>query len=142
MNITFQLEKTEASQLAAWLDEQGITYTRQDPPPSSAALPVIPIIGLVVATGAAAKIVLWIREKLACQQTIYWHDDAPRHKTDCKHRNGKILIFGKDGALLDIDNPGELIDLTEVAKAAMGSLDTARDIVHQAGGKAHIIPPA
>ncbi len=106
---------------------------------------ILPIVGAViagtVAVAGATTLVMWIRDKFACQQLVDARGDDVEIVTDCDHRNGKIIVIADKGQVVSITDPPDVFDITEVAKTALSSgADVAKAAIEAAGGEAKVEP--
>lgn len=120
-----------AADIEAWLKKNDIEAT----PPPEGILPVIPIvIAAVIGVAGLARLIFYIRDKTRCQVIIDARSDTVRHQVDCSIRDGKIVVLTKDGEKVDIQGAPEILDVTEIARAAVsGSADAVKKAADAVG---------
>lgn len=132
-----ELDPSEKEELEKHLSEENIEYEVN--PGMAGFLPLIPII-IVIAAAALVKVVIYIWQKFQYEQIITYHDGKIDHQI-VKIRNGKILIFADKDTVVQIENPSDIIDLTAVAKAALGDASAGKDEATKQGANATVETP-
>jgi hypothetical protein len=129
-----------AAEVEYWLAEHNASDVDRKHQEESGFLPVVAIVvACTIASAALAELVLHIREKFQCQQIINAQGTKVEISTQCDHRNGKIIVLAAEGVVLSITDPGNLLDITDVAKtAASAGAEVAKAIVERGGGMATV----
>lgn len=133
---------SDAGELVDWLKEnQASNVVRNDEGETGDEFePVTIAVAAVILSAGLAGVVSFIWRRWQKQQIITYRNG----KVDVQIvpiRNGKILIFADEDTVVEIDDIDEILDITEVAKAALGNATAGKDEAEKQGGKASVESP-
>ncbi|MFT3834815.1 MAG: hypothetical protein QM711_16105 [Micropruina sp.] len=147
LTITFDpaiVEDLELYEAAAdELRSHGAEVTVEEPPPGRAVVPFIPVVlAAVLAVGAVINFIQWWRDNHQYEQIITFKD-GKLDVTIVPVRNGKILVFADKDTAVQITSTSPLLDLTEIAKAALTKgAEAAAKAANAVGAVAAMVQPA
>ena len=147
LTITFDpaiVEDLELYEAAAdELRSHGAEVTVEEPPPGRAVVPFIPVVlTAVLAVGAVINFIQWWRVNHQYEQIITFKDEQ-LDVTIVPVRNGKILVFADKDTAVQITSMSPLLDLTEIAKAALTKgAEAAAKAANAVGAVATMVQPA
>ena len=124
------------------LRQQDAEVTVQQPPPGHNVLPFVPIVLLaLVAAGGVLQFIEWWRRVHQYEQIITYKDGAV-HVQIVPIKNGKVLVFADKDTVVDVEDVGPLLDLTEIAKAVLtAGAEAASAAAKAAGALVEVVKP-
>jgi hypothetical protein len=129
-----------ADEIQRWLEDQEAEGIRRRE--EHGILPILPIvIGAVIAAGGLATLVMFIRAKTRCQVLIDARGKTIHKEIDCKIRDGRLIILTKDGEKVEVVEAPEILDLTEITKAALTAGAEAVKAAAEAAGAKVVASP-
>ena len=141
LSIGFSDEDDEtADELAEWLRNNGgtdVVVHRNTGEPSILFIPLV--VGVAIAAAALVKVVIWVHDHWQYEQVVTYHDGKAEIQI-VKIRNGKIIIFADKDTVVQLESVPDVLDLTDIAKTALGSAEKAAADAIKAGAKAEVAP--
>jgi hypothetical protein len=106
-------------------------------------LPILIIVGAVLAVSAAIDVIERWRKGHMCQQLIDARGEKLIVSKDCSMKNGRIIVVSKDDQKVEIHDVPEGVDIGKIVEAALDSgADAVKSAAAAIGAKARDPRPA
>jgi hypothetical protein len=100
-------------------------------------LPILIVVGAVLAVTAAIDVIERWRKGHMCQQLIDARGETVKLSKDCSMKNGRIIVVSKDGQKVEIDDVPDGVDIGKIVEAALSSgADAVKSAAEAIGAKA------
>lgn len=106
-------------------------------------LPILIVVGAVLAVTAAIDVIERWRKGNMCQQLIDARGEELVVSKDCSMKNGRIIVVSKDEQKVEIHDVPDGVDIGKIVEAALSSgADAVKSAAKAIGAKAGDPQPA